>query len=166
MRKNKSERVILALLIIATIAVILFVFSNSLCTASESSKQSNTIKAFIMPVLEVFVGKGNVTSYLVRKLAHVVEFSFIGLMVCALYLYTTKKSFSLCPLLLSMAVALFDETIQLFSDGRSAQIKDVWIDMIGVCLGYVACLILFSIIHLFKIKRKSNTILSKRNRLT
>jgi VanZ family protein len=36
-----------------------------------------------------------------------------------------------------MAIALGDETIQLFVPGRSGQISDVWVDLTGVAIGCV-----------------------------
>ena len=34
-------------------------------------------------------------------------------------------------------VSLLDETIQLFTEGRSGQISDVWLDMAGALTGTV-----------------------------
>ncbi len=36
------------------------------------------------------------------------------------------------------AVPFLDETIQLFTEGRSGQISDVWLDMAGACFGLLA----------------------------
>ena len=38
----------------------------------------------------------------------------------------------------AMLAAVTDETIQLFSAGRSGQITDVWLDFAGAALGYLA----------------------------
>ena len=39
------------------------------------------------------------------------------------------------PLLLGLLTALCDETIQLFVEGRSGQISDVWLDAAGIATG-------------------------------
>ena len=38
---------------------------------------------------------------------------------------------------LGMAIPFTDETIQLFVEGRSGQIGDVWLDMSGVLAGFL-----------------------------
>ncbi|MDD5833249.1 MAG: VanZ family protein [Clostridiales bacterium] len=40
-----------------------------------------------------------------------------------------------------LLTALTDETIQLFVEGRSGQITDVWIDFAGVCFGTAAAIL-------------------------
>lgn len=40
---------------------------------------------------------------------------------------------------LAMLIPFVDETIQLFTEGRSGQISDVWLDMSGVLFG--TCLV-------------------------
>ena len=39
------------------------------------------------------------------------------------------------PILGGLLTALTDETIQMFSDGRSSQLTDVWLDFSGVMAG-------------------------------
>ena len=41
-------------------------------------------------------------------------------------------------ILICLIVAFIDETLQIFSAGRTARVKDVFIDMIGVVIGRIA----------------------------
>lgn len=91
----------------------------------------------ITPILEVFVGKGNVTDHLVRKLAHFVEFGALG---CELALLTVlRKRVRLQPvincLFIGLAVAVIDETIQIISN-RGSQVSDVLLDFSDVLLDF------------------------------
>ena len=85
-----------------------------------------------------------------RKLAHASEFAILGIELTVLLRGRFIEKIS--PLFLcGFCTALVDETIQLFSDGRSAQIKDVWIDFGGYIIG---CLIAVSITCLFSRQRR------------
>ena len=46
------------------------------------------------------------------------------------------------PMLGGVLTALTDETIQLFSDGRSGQVTDVWLDSAGVLTGILVAIVL------------------------
>lgn len=53
-----------------------------------------------------------------------------------------------------MLTALTDETIQLFSQGRSSQVTDVWLDSAGVLAGILAALLLMGLWRLLFHHRK------------
>ena len=56
----------------------------------------------------------------------------------------------LWQLWLGTVIPLMDETIQLFTEGRSGQISDVWLDMSGVLAG--GCVMILCYVA---VKRKS-----------
>ena len=60
------------------------------------------------------------------------------------------------PLLFAMTAALTDETIQVYSLGRSPSVLDVWIDVGGALAGIA---LLYGCHYLFKLifKRKGTT---------
>ena len=125
------------LLLLAVLAALAFIWGNSLDSAVESSLKSGRMRKLIQPLLELLVGQGNVTDHLVRKLAHFTEFAVLG----ALLLLLTAAAFRVrlqsvvnCLFFLTLA-ALTDETIQMFSDGRSSQLTDVWLDLSGAMAG-------------------------------
>ena len=136
----KKRRIALLVAIILTLA---FIWGNSLLSREQSSDESAWVLQLLTPVLELFVGKGNVTEHLVRKLAHFTEFALFGFEL--LFWFTDLREQVKEALLLAMAHGLFaaltDETIQLFS-GRGSQVQDVWLDFAGVTAGAVFALVL------------------------
>ena len=72
----------------------------------------------------------------VRKIAHAVEFCILGVLITTVLYVKLRKALSL-TLLSGLSVALIDETIQLFSSGRSAMIQDIWLDFAGFILGFL-----------------------------
>lgn len=58
------------------------------------------------------------------------------------------------PALAGLLTALTDETIQLFSGGRSSQVTDIWIDFGGVVTGMVLALALLWLIGLLLGRRR------------
>ena len=127
--KNKT----LDVLIILTV---LTIWIHSAMPASVSSNESSFVMNLIRPVLELFVGRGNVTEHLVRKLAHFSEYFVLSVVLS----FRKNKKF-LNGLLTAFVIAFLDETIQIFSDGRSAQLTDVWLDMSGVLTANLLCLL-------------------------
>ena len=74
------------------------------------------------------------TDHIVRKLAHFCEYTLEGflLMLC-MRVYTRSYIWHISvPLLGGVLTALADETIQIYSPGRSSQVTDVWLDSAGV----------------------------------
>ncbi len=142
MKKSK------AVLLLLTVFTLMFIFSNSLPDIETSKAESEGIMELIEPFLELFVGKGNVTLHMVRKLAHFTEFGMLGFV---LGLFTGKPKSGV--FLFTLLTALTDETIQLFT-GRGSQVKDVWIDFAGGCTGIIAGIILLSIVSKFMKKTK------------
>ena len=51
------------------------------------------------------------------------------------------------PILGGLLTALTDETIQLFSPGRSSQVLDVWLDFMGVLAGLLVCAAAYPMIY-------------------
>ena len=108
--------------------------------ASGSSEESRIVGEIVKPVLEVVVGKGNVTDHLVRKLAHFTEYMVLGCLMGANVAVRVRMSswfFWSYGLLLCLAVAVIDESIQIFSPGRSPQVTDVLLDTSGSLTGMV-----------------------------
>ena len=129
------------ILIILLILVLAFIWGHSCMSVSESRDESSRVMDVITPFLEFFIGKGNVTLHLVRKLAHFTEFAALGAILALLFPLTGKG------LLVSASCGLLagflDETIQIFSD-RGDQISDVWLDFSGALFG----LFVFSLLRL------------------
>lgn len=143
-RNKRTEK----LLRLALLLWIGFIWLHSAIPASGSSEESRVVGNFIRPLLELFLGKGNLTDHIVRKLAHFTEYTILGLLMGANVFALTEqvRSWFSLPrgaaffcwsygLLLALAVALLDESIQIFSPGRSPQVTDVLLDTAGSLVG-------------------------------
>lgn len=120
--------------LIITFAVLslLFIWTNSFISSGASSRASGYFTRLLTPLLELAVGRGNVTEHLVRKLAHFTEYAFYGLWL-ALWMRADERK-AVYALLSGFLTAFLDETIQMFT-GRGPEIKDVWIDSFGIIAG-------------------------------
>lgn len=121
---------------IVYIAFIIFIFSNSMQVATESARRS----LGVLHYLQKLFGNGWLTDHIVRKAAHFSEFALLGILgVQCVRQYTGR--YMLPALFIGLLTALTDETIQLFVEGRSGQVSDVWIDFAGCCFGAVALMV-------------------------
>jgi len=87
------------------------------------------------------------TEHFVRKLAHFCEYTLEGflLMLC-LRVYTRRFIRHVSwPILFGLLTALTDETIQIFSQGRSSLVTDIWLDFAGVMFGLLVGLFLLAL---------------------
>ena len=144
-RNPRGARILLVLLVLALV----FIWDHSMVPAASSAEESRRVGQWLTPFLEWFVGSGNVTTHLVRKLAHFSEFTLEGflLMLC-LRVYTRRFVRHVSwPMLGGMATALLDETIQLYVPGRTSSVRDVWIDFGGVIAGLFVALLLLLIVR-------------------
>ncbi|MGN0203962.1 MAG: VanZ family protein [Coprococcus sp.] len=140
---NKNNHQLLYRMITAVflLAWILFIFHNSM----ENSELSSSRSLGLLAVLERYLGESSfLTEHLLRKLAHFTEFAAEGvLLLLMLRGYTDRVTrYMGWPLLGGLLTALTDETLQLFSDGRSSQVTDVWIDFSGVLAGVLTAAVI------------------------
>ena len=128
-----AARVVFTLALVGCIA---FIFSNSMQVAEASSGASGRVLVLMQRVL--------------RRLGHFCEYGLEGflLMLCMrVYSRHPLRHISV-PVLGGVLTALTDETIQLFSSGRSSQVTDVWLDSAGVLAGILAALVLLALCRL------------------
>ena len=72
---------------------------------------------------------------IVRKLAHLTEFTILGSVLYTILRRYITYGTVIKTIALGILIASLDEFIQLFSPGRSSQLSDILIDTIGVILG-------------------------------
>ena len=131
----------------ALAACIVFIFSNSMAVAAVSEQSSGRVLHLMQAVLRRLHMPGlanRLTMHIVRKLAHFCEYMLEGflLMLCMrVYSRHPLRHISM-PMLGGVLTALTDETIQLFSDGRSGQVTDVWLDSAGALTGILVAIVL------------------------
>ncbi len=122
--------------ITALILELLFIWGNSAMPAEIS----NALSQWVGNILSMFlpfepgVDEGG---HLLRKLAHFCEFACLGATLCWLagMLGQVGLTHASLSLLGGITAACVDETIQVFTPGRSSSLIDVWIDTSGVVLG-------------------------------
>ena len=158
-RYNDTERTSLwviagrVVFTVALIACIWFIFSNSMAVAQVSSASSGRVLQLMQAVLRRLGHPAlaqRLTMHLVRKLAHFCEYLLEGflLMLCMRVYSRHPLRHITVPMLGGVLTALTDETIQLYSPGRSSQVTDVWLDSVGVLAGILAALVLMALLHL------------------
>ncbi len=132
-RTSRRIQLCMALLVVN----LLFIWGNSALPAQAS----NAISHWVEEVLSVFfpgeVGTAGAGHGLLRKAAHFSEFACLGMLLAWLFGMLGQKGRGLwaVSLLSGIAAACVDETIQVFSPGRSSSLLDVWIDTSGVLAG-------------------------------
>lgn len=131
--------------IIFLIIWIIFIFYNSLQNGVKSNEASGTFVNLIYNLFNSLKININVNtlSIIIRKSAHVIEFLILGILIYINLKDNIKgKYFYLYLILLPIVIAILDESIQTFIDGRSGNFIDVLIDSFGSMLGiYIIILI-------------------------
>lgn len=121
-----------------TLVIMVFIFIQSALPADLSARESGLISGFLARLL----GQNPETvSFLIRKCAHFTEYMILGIS-----LFYTMREHLASTAVSSRAVflsawgigtfyALTDEIHQIFSPGRSCELRDMCIDCAGVLTG-------------------------------
>ena len=125
--KNRL-RLCVALLILNLI----FIWGNSLLPGEVSGAFSDWVKDLLLPILPEELAPGG-GGGLLRKVAHFTEFAALGM--CLAWLLSMLEKRAWTGVFWGGLAACLDETIQIFVPGRGPGIKDVGIDVLGVCTG-------------------------------
>lgn len=127
------------------VAWLLFIFGHSMVPAQISSEESGTLLVLLLDLADgLGIDAGWLTEHILRKMAHFTEYGVYGVL-----LWINSKNGrrerrysragwqeKVFPLALAVIGAPFlDETIQLFTPGRSGRVEDVWLDMAGCLTG-------------------------------
>lgn len=141
---NKKS-LILILIVIAWMGLI-FKFSSE--SGEISANKSSSILSIIQKTSgnvlsnkEKKIGFGYTIS--VRKTAHVISYFILSVLIFAssYFILKSNKKAYLVAIMLSLIYAISDEVHQIFIPGRTATIRDVFIDMFGVALGMLIIMI-------------------------
>ena len=133
----KQRRMTLIVLGIFILLVIGFIWGNSLQPAAVSNEISGFARKVLNTVFEVVGIDGLTGDGVLRKAAHASEFCLLGIVASFIFCVMKWRSYSTL-MLIGILVALTDETLQLFVDGRAGLVKDIWIDMAGFIIGCAA----------------------------
>ena len=115
--------------LILIIIWMIFIFVMSSFNANDSAIQSNIITHFLSQLFNIY--NLELLSLTVRKLAHFSEYLILGILI---YNYCLRFDLSA---LICLFYAISDEIHQIFTPGRSCQIMDVIIDLLGAICGII-----------------------------
>ena len=166
--KYKTIRIILTIFTILTVAVI---WGHSVMPRGASTQESVFFKDMVDDLLHAMSGNTllEISEALLRKSAHFIEYAVLGSELSLLFvLYGLKKDETrnvktifighiMQLFIVSVLVAMIDETIQYFS-GRYSSLFDVWLDLAGVTFAAIVFFIIVSI----KAKKRQNQPETKR----
>lgn len=132
-------------LILASAAMIAFIFSNSLKTAEQSTRQSSDVVDLVQKVAAVIAPDSpianatgeayDVLQSVIRSMAHFLEFCLLGaLFSWTCFSYTFRKIWQISPAAGVVVVAIADESLQLIPTARAFEFTDILVDVGGgVC---------------------------------
>lgn len=138
---KKTKRI--SIFWILSFLIIAFIWGNSCINGTGSQNISMPLAKWCIAFLQSLGFSIDVTTLhtIVRKLAHFLEYAFLGSFVFAAIsdrpLISSKK---INFLLFWFGVPSIDETIQYFVPGRNAALKDVLLDACGFLFGAIVCL--------------------------
>lgn len=115
---------------------VLYIWSNSLPSIEQSNRQSGKVLKLIETVFRTPPLDTEENQHIIRKTAHMMEFSLLGLEMAILLLITGAMRLRNIAIILiaGLAAAAMDETIQIFTH-RGSQVSDVVLDFMGVLFG-------------------------------
>lgn len=156
-----NKRKLVRLLYITLAISLLVVWGQSCLSKAESTVNSDMVVGVLMPVEEMKNGtqeqfeEYDRAAALVRKIAHVVEYSALGFQIMAIFLLKDKKRINdhVSVLYIGLTIALIDETLQIFSS-RGPLVSDLWIDLAGIVVGIG----LVSLVRLIVTRRKTQKV--------
>ena len=144
-KKRKCLAIILSLLTVFLIAVI---FLHSAKTGNESVRDSDKFLLIPDSIMSLFgvEASRDLSSYIVRKTAHFLEYFALSLLISSLiYTLTDDPKRIGFALPNSLFISIIDEfVIQASTFGRSPEFKDVLIDFVGAI---TACALLTLVIR-------------------
>jgi VanZ family protein len=147
----KIKRIILIVLIIIWMGSV-FVFSSQ--SAIDSSSSSEKTTKFIMqfyPGVKTMEEKQEIEmrmNSVVRKMAHYSIYTLGGVLIACFintYDFSDKKKI-LYGQIVGTFYAMTDEIHQYFVEGRSSEIRDVFLDSLGIATGIILVMIIYKVI--------------------
>ncbi len=158
MNSTKKTRVFSVIMIILTLSIIAFIFTQSLLPGKVSGEESGRVLRFLNGILESFGLAPFLTHSFVRTAAHFTEFGCLGLSFFLTFMTFGKRCVlsAIGAVVSSVAVATVDECIQLFTDGRAFQFSDILTDSCGAILAVFLIFSVFAVILNIKKKRSDS----------
>lgn len=142
--------------LLALIGIVGFILTNGLLDYSAS----HAFSGWLVRLLGVDSKAGAETGdFLLRKLAHITEYSLLGLLTQTIRISLKKQGKNISiwlPLFCVLAVGVLDEFFQSFSN-RTGAVSDVLLDFIGGIAGVLVATLIFCIVKKHKNHIGGNT---------
>ena len=129
--------------------IVFFIWDNSLQNGGNSDGFSLIFAEWLAPIADKLGFYGNIWALnrIVRKLAHLTEFTILGGVLYVVLRRYIEYGTVVKTIGVGIVIASLDEFIQLFSLGRSSQLSDVLIDTIGIIIGILVVKLAYYISH-------------------
>ena len=154
---ERGKRIIILVILIGLVVCsTAFILVNSLMDFERSHGSSGVITDIITSTDDA--DEWDHTDMIVRKLAHVIEYAFLGFSsACLLSFISRIYNFRLYGygFFFVLLIAVIDEHIQSFSD-RVSSTSDILLDFVGAILGFSLVLLIVLIIGTILKKKKLN----------
>lgn len=130
--------------------IIIFMFSNQ--NAKTSQATSDKVASDIVNTVEIVTGKDistndkktfiDDTRFIIRKMAHFTLYLILGALAYLVFSNYNISKPIIYSVIFCLLYACSDEIHQMFLDGRTAKIMDVFIDTCGSIIGNTICLMI------------------------
>ena len=137
------------ILYIVLCLIVFFIWDNSLQNGGTSDGFSLIFAEWLAPIADKLGFYGNIWALnrIVRKLAHLTEFTILGGVLYVVLRRYIEYGTVVKTIGVGIVIACLDEFIQLLSLGRSSQFSDVLIDTIGIIIGILVVKLAYYISH-------------------
>ena len=137
------------ILYIVLCLIVFFIWDNSLQNGGSSDGFSLIFAEWLAPIADKLGFYGNIWALnrIVRKLAHLTEFTILGGVLYVVLRRYIEYGTVVKTIVVGIVIASLDEFIQLFSLGRSSQLSDVLIDTVGIIIGISVVKLTYYISH-------------------
>ena len=137
------------ILYIVLCLIVFFIWDNSLQNGGNSDGFSLIFAEWLAPIAHKLGFYGNIWALnrIVRKLAHLTEFTILGGVLYVVLRRYIEYGTVVKTIGVGIVIASLDEFIQLFSLGRSSQLSDVLIDTVGIIIGISVVKLTYYISH-------------------
>lgn len=127
--------------------IVFFIWDNSMQNGGSSDGFSLLFAETFAHIVNKLGFHGTIWTLnrIVRKLAHLTEFTILGSVLYTILRRYITYGTVIKTIGLGMLIASLDEFIQLFSPGRSSQISDILIDTVGIFIGILVVKLVYYI---------------------
>lgn len=146
--KTKKQKIIITFSWILVLICMGLIFYFSSQVAEDSAEMSEGVLQWIMKTFNI-----SANSFIVRKLAHFLEYGGLSILVFNALVQTTGKPKLFLNFLIPSIYAVTDEIHQYFVEGRACSVFDIGVDMIGSIIGIICCLVFYHLHQLLKNKK-------------